>query len=168
MKRTNVLARFLLCCCLVTGALASDTWVVREDGVGLVKIGMSLSQLNMVLSEKFSMPANKDDRECFYVNPKKHPHISLMIENGRLVRIDVDSPGVRSSEGIQVGDSEEHVLKIYGARLKVEAHQYTDGHYLTARSKDGHYGVRFETDQGKITTFYAGRYDAIQYVEGCL
>jgi hypothetical protein len=28
-------------------------------------------------------------------------------------------------------------------------------------------GVRFETDKGKITTYYAGKYDAIQYVEGC-
>jgi hypothetical protein len=39
-------------------------------------------------------------------------------------------------------------------------------HYLTIRSDDRHYGVRFETDQGKITMFYAGTYEAIQYVEG--
>ncbi|MBZ5550851.1 MAG: hypothetical protein LAO22_23325 [Acidobacteriia bacterium] len=130
---------------------------------------MSLSQLNTVLGEKFSMPADKEDRGCFYVSSSKHPRISFMIEDGRFVRIDVESAGVATSEGIQVGDSESRALKVYGPRLKIEAHAYTgpEGHYLTARSKDGRFGVRFETDQEKITMFYAGRYDAIQYIEGC-
>jgi len=148
--------------------VASDTWVVREDGVGPVKIGMSLSQLNTVLREQFPMPADKHDQACFYVNPKRRPHISFMIENGHLARVDVESPGVSTSSGIQVGDSESQVLKVYGSRLKVQPHQYIgSGHYLTARSKDGRFGVRFETDQGKTTMFYTGRYNAIQYVEGC-
>jgi len=54
--------------------------------------------------------------------------------------------------------------------MKVSRHAYTGeegGHYLTFRSSDGRYGIRFETDQGKITTFYAGSYAAIQYIEGC-
>jgi hypothetical protein len=149
-------------------SLANDTWVVREDGVGPVKIGMTLSQLNTALHEKFSMPAAQDDQGCFYVSPGKHPHIAFMIEEGRLVRIDVESAGVATPEGIQVGDSESHARQVYGSRLKVEPQKYIDtGHYLTVRSEDGRYGIRFETDQGKITMFYAGRYDAIQYVEGC-
>jgi hypothetical protein len=28
-------------------------------------------------------------------------------------------------------------------------------------------GIRFETEKGKITLFYAGTKTAIQYVEGC-
>src|SRR5438309_605807 len=79
---------------------AGDGWIVRQDGVGPVKIGMSLSQLNTVLHETFSMPDNKEDRGCFYVNPAKHPHIAFMIENGRLVRIDVDGAGVATAKGI--------------------------------------------------------------------
>jgi hypothetical protein len=128
---------------------------------------MSLSQLSTVLHERFSKPADKGDQGCFYVNPKKHPHLNFMIENGRVARVDVDDPGVSTSARIQVGDSETHAKQVYGSRLKVEPHHYTDGHYLTARSSDGHNGIRFETDQGKITMFYAGRYEAIQYVEGC-
>jgi hypothetical protein len=148
--------------------LAADTWVVREDGVGPVKIGMSLSQLDAVLHERFLMPPNKNDQGCFYANPKLHPYISFMIENGHLVRIDVESPGVSTSTGIRVGDWESHVQQVYGSRVKVEAHKYVDtGHYLTVRSSSGHYGIRFETDQGKITSFYAGTFEAIQYVEGC-
>jgi len=39
---------------------------------------------------------------------------------------------------------------------------------LTLRSADQRYGMRFETEAGKVTTFYAGKYEAEQYVEGCV
>jgi hypothetical protein len=153
---------------------ADDVWVIREDGVGPAKIGMALSQLNTVLGEKFTKPSEKGEEgeggdACFYAKPTKHPHVSFMIENGQLARVDVDAPGICTMEGIQVGDSESKALRVYGTGLKVEPHQYIDeGHYLTIRSRDGRYGMRFETEKGKITSFYGGRFEAVQYVEGCL
>ena len=90
-----------------------------------------------------------------------------MIEDGKVSRVDVDAPGVTTSAGVQIGDSEARAKRMYGPELKVTEHKYIDtGHYLTMRSADGRYGVRFETDKGKITGFYAGTYEAIQYVEG--
>jgi len=151
----------------ISSSFASDDWVVSQNGVGPVKIGMSLSQLNTALREKFTMPQNKEDQGCFYVTATKHPHVSFMIENGHLVRVDVEKVGIATAEGVQVGDSEEHAKQIYGPRLKIEPHQYTDGHYLTVWSKSDGYGIRFETENGKIETFYAGTFEAIQYVEGC-
>ena len=91
-----------------------------------------------------------------------------MMLQGRLARIDVRDPGVTTTTGIQVGDSEKHALQGYGSRLKVGPHKYIDnGHYLTAKSSDGHYGIRFETENGKITRYYAGRFDASQLVARC-
>jgi len=134
-----------------------------------VTIGMTVARLNTVLGEKFRKPAAKEDQACFYLEPKSQPKVSLMIEDGRLSRIDVKARGVSTSTGIQVGDTEKHVLQVYGRRLKTEPHKYIDnGHYLTAKSADGRYGIRFETEDGRITSYYAGRYEAIQYVEGCL
>jgi hypothetical protein len=167
MRFTKIAAHLCLCLCLISVVWPTKPWVAREDGVGPIKAGMTLSQLNAVLQERFSLPADKNDRGCFYVTPSKHPHLSLMIENGRLARIDVDSRGVATSEGIQVGDTEAQAMNVYGSRLKIEPHHYTEGHYLTVRSSEGRFGIRFETEQGKITTFYSGRYNAIQYVEGC-
>jgi hypothetical protein len=148
---------------------ADDTWVLREDGVGLVKIGMGLSELNAVLQERFRLPAEKDDRACFYVKPKHRPHVAFMILDGRLARIDVDGAGIFTTSGVFVGDSEAHALRVYGSKLKVEENKYTgpEGHDLTIRANDRRYGMRFETYEGKITQFYAGRFDAIQLVEGC-
>lgn len=156
---------FLGAMILIAICWAADAWVIRQDGVGPVKIGMSLPQLNTALRERFAMPENKEDQGCFYVTATKHPQVSFMIENRRLVRIDVDKTGVPTTEGVQVGDSEEHVKQVYGSRLKVEPQHYTDAHYLTLRNGD--HGIRFETDEGKISTFYAGTFEAIQYVEGC-
>jgi hypothetical protein len=162
LRRIAALA--VLAIASATSSVAGDAWVVRMDGVGPVKIGMTLSELNNVLHEKFSMPENKNDQGCFYVNPRKHAHIAFMIEDGHLVRVDVDRAGVLTAEGIRVGDSEAHALKIYGPGLKVAPSQYTgpEGHYLTLRSSSGRYGIRFETDKGKIGMFYAGSFEAIQ------
>jgi hypothetical protein len=153
----------------IGSSLASDVWVVREDGVGPVKIGMTLTRLNMVLHENFSMPENKDEQGCFYADTVKYAPISFMIVRGRLARIDVDGAGVSTAEGIRVGDSEQRARRVYGPRMRVEPHAYTgpEGHYLTIRSSNGRYGIRFETDGGTITRFYAGRFEAIQYIEGC-
>jgi hypothetical protein len=151
------------------GAADDDSWVIRDNGIGPVKIGMSLSELNTVLREKFSMPENKDDQSCFYVDSAKHAGIGFMILDGRLARIDVGRPGVHTAKGIQVGDSEVLALKVYGPKLIIEPHFYTspEGHYLTIRSSDSRYGIRFETYKGKIDMFYVGTSAAINLVEGC-
>jgi len=150
-------------------AVADDSWVVRDDGIGPVRIGMSLSEINSVLHEKWSMPENKDDQSCFYVDSARHAGMGFMILDGRLARIDVDRPGVRAEKGIQVGDSEARALKVYGPKLKIEPHFYSgpEGHYLTIRSGDSRYGTRFETENGKMDVFYAGTSAAISLVEGC-
>jgi hypothetical protein len=145
-------------------------WVIREDGVGPIKIGMTFPQLNKTLHENFTMPENKADQGCFYVKPAKHPHVAFMIEDGTLVRVDVDAPGIFTAAHIQVGDSEASALRAYNGKLKVGANPYVPdnvGHYLTTRSSDGRYGIRFEIEKGKIRTYYAGKFEAVQYVEGC-
>ena len=149
--------------------LLAEDWAVRPDGVGPVKIGMSLPQLNAVLGEKLARDP-KDEPGCFYVNPQKHPHLLFMIEDGRVARVDVIDASVSTAEGVRVGDSEARALQVYGQKLKVTPHAYTaeeGGHYLTIRSRDGGYGIRFETEKGKIAEFHAGGFKAIQYIEGC-
>lgn len=141
--------------------------VLREDGLGRAKIGMTLDQLKAAIPGKVEEEESGSD-SCFYVHALGDNKAYFMMIDGRLARIDVKSPGIQTSTGIQVGDSEERVQQVYGSRMKLSPHKYIDtGHYLTVRSADGHLGVRFETENGKLLTFYAGTYEAIQYVEGC-
>jgi hypothetical protein len=160
-------AVLLLCSFLLSTSLAADTWVIREDGVGPVKVGMTLAQLTAIFHQKLAEEDSGSDN-CYYVTAPGHDHVGFMINDGRVARFDVNARGIATATGVQVGDTEAQVRKIYGTRVKVTGHQYIDtGHYLTVRSADGRYGVRFETDGGKITGYYAGSYEAIQYVEGC-
>ena len=155
---------------MTAASLPADVWIVREDGIGPVKIGMKLRQLNSALQEKFEMPEDTSDQGCFYVTSTKHPAVKFMIEDGALSRIDVDRAGISTAEGVQVGDSEARVREVYGSRMKVEPSKYGGprGHFLTIRSDSGGLGIRFETEKGKVARFYAGKFASIQYVEGCL
>jgi hypothetical protein len=167
MSRLRSAAVLLLCTSLLSTSIAADPWIIREDGVGPVKVGMTLVQLTAIFHQKLAEEDSGSDN-CYYVTAPGHDHVGFMIIDGRVVRVDVNAPGIATVAGIQVGDTEAKARKIYGLRLKVSAHQYVDnGHYLTVRSADGRYGMRFETDGGKITGYYAGTYEAIQYVEGC-
>jgi hypothetical protein len=167
MSLSRRIAQGLCVVILFTSSFAADTWQVRYDGIGPVKINMTLAQLTALFHQKLSEEESGSDN-CYYVTAPGHDHIGFMILDGRVARVDVTARGVATTTGIQVGDSEAHTRQVYGTKLKVTEHKYIDtGHYLTVRSADGRYGVRFETDDGKITGFYAGTYDAIQYVEGC-
>lgn len=161
--------RFLSFFILATAIASAQTpWTLRLDGIGPAKVGMTLAQLNTALHAHFVMPRDKDDQGCFYLNPRNHPQVALMIESGHLVRVDIDKPGISTEKGLSVGDSEVRAKHVYGAELTVKPSQYEGdegGHYLTLIS--GKYGLRFETEKGKITEFYAGTAEAIQYVEGC-
>ena len=168
MNRAWVLFASILFATVVVST-AAQVWVVGFDSTGPVKIGMSLAELNAALHEKFVMPQDKEEQECFYVEQPKHPGVAFMIEEGHVTRVDVNRPGISTAEGIKVGDSEARAMRVYGNKLKIEPHYYTapEGHYLTVLSDNQRYGIRFETDEGKIVSFYAGQKQTIAYVEGC-
>jgi hypothetical protein len=87
-----------------------------------------------------------------------------------LERIDVDSSGVATAEGIRVGASEADVMAAYGSRVAVQPHKYTGprGHYLIVGDPaDTTRRLVFETDGSRVTTFRAGRRPAVDFVEGC-
>jgi len=168
MKTRPLLISALLMLLSFNTSFGDEAWVVRPDGVGPVRIGMTLAQLNKALEENFAAPAAKDQADCFYVSTSKPAKLLFMMLEGRVARIDVREPGVKTASGIQVGDSEAKARKVYGSRLKVEPQKYVEhGHYLTVTTSDGRRGIRFEAADGKITSYYAGRDQAIQLVEGC-
>jgi len=153
LKRTYLvfLRLLLLAMVLVAVSLANHARVIREDGVGPVKIGMTLIPLSAALHQELAAD-ERDVQGGFHLKASGHDNVSFMIIDGHVARVEVAAPGVRTSTGIQVGESEAQVHRHRTLR---------DGRFSQC------YGIRFETDKGKITMFYAGNYDAIQYVEGC-
>jgi hypothetical protein len=113
LHRTGLFLRrsLVLGLILVGTSLANDAWVIREDGVGPVKIGTTLAQLSAALRQELAAD-ERDERGCFYINARGHDNVSFMIIDGHVARVEVGAAGVQTSTGIQVGDTEAQVRKV--------------------------------------------------------
>ena len=135
---------------------------------------MTLAEVRVALSdsrahlESTSLYLN----DCAYLSSTAVPkQLGVMFAEGRVVRIDVFYSEIRTASGAGVGDSEEKIKRLYPGRISVEPHFYVPGgHYLTyhpANPAEKGYGLRFETEDGTVTSFRAGTIAAISLVEGC-
>lgn len=156
-------------------AMAAD-WTVYLRRAGPVRIGMSLAEVRRVIGDSSArLEGNAPEvplSKCAYLESKTLPDgIGLMFAAGRVVRIDVFKAGLKTASGAGVGDSEERIKQIYPGQLTVEPHHYDpDGHYLNYLPNsvvDHDYGIVFETDGAKVTSFRTGTVAAIALVEGC-
>ena len=173
MSRITAALFFATCAIACTAAPAASAKELRVTftAYGPVRIGMSPKAIEIALGAKLKRDAaDADSAGCEYVaSSRGYEGIGFMLINQRLARIDVSAPKVSTLSGARVGQSQEEVLALYPGRVKVSPHFYTapDGDYLTMLSHDKKHGMRFETNHGKVTVYYAGTAEAIQYVEGC-
>jgi hypothetical protein len=96
--------------------------------------------------------------------------VSVMLLRDTIVRVDVDSAGVATTWGDQVGDAEGDVLRRHAGHVRTEPHKYTGpvGHYLIVTdSTDSAHALVFETDGQHVTRYRAGRRPEVEWVEGC-
>ena len=153
-------------------ATADDAYRISLNGYGPVKFGMTHVAAQRALGVKLiDEHPDPDYPHCTFLSPADgHPGVSFMLLRGHIARVDISERAVATLSGARVGDSKASVLSLYAGRILVTPHFYTapDGSYLTLLSSDHKHGLRFETDADKVTTFYAGTKEAIEFVEGCL
>lgn len=156
------------------------------QGLGPIRIGMTVEQvkaLGFKLTTNGPWSNQEEQFYCHYLDSAPdYPDIALMMNEDRLVRIDVsygsDPSFWQSMSGARVGMSEQEVHAIYGEWLQSTAHPYLDesGSYLSLTSSDGRYAMIFETgpktgdakNQTKyVSEFRAGLKAAVNYIEGC-
>ena len=151
-------------------AADSRSWVVSAWEFGPVRTGWSVAQVNQALGDTLK-PTYQVSDECDQLRPARFPGgVWLMIERDTVVRFDVDSAGIKTTEGAEVGSSEARLLELYGARAVVSPHKYTgpEGHYVTVRdSRDTTRFTVFETDGKTVERYRAGVAPAVHYIEGC-
>ena len=94
----------------------------------------------------------------------------MMVVGGKAVRFDLDDASEKGPFGIGIEDSEASALKKLPHDAAIDQHHYGDegDHYLTWRDPPKDLALRVETWEGKVTRMYWGRWEAVQYVEGCL
>lgn len=153
---------------------------LRMDGIGPIKVGMSLKEAEKAAGVKLAQ-VQEEMNECSFVAPKgKLKEIIFMVYKGKIVRADVPSEGfaqnkskVRTAEGIGIGDSMAKVKEAYKGRIKSQRHPYgQDGKdfYLLVTPKDPKdktHLMIFEIMGGKVVTLRSGFKGDVQAIEGC-
>lgn len=140
--------------------------VVTFNNFGAVKVGMTVSQASKALG--ISLNESEKQGDCYYVSPKQDfNNIGFMINNGSVARFDINERVYATDRGAKVGDTEDEIKRLYEGMYKVSPHKYVDGHYITVEMKGGKYAIIFETDGKTVTSFRAGRFPEVGYIEGC-
>jgi hypothetical protein len=179
MRRVVPLTLSALALSLATFAVhaaPADDWVLRYDGVGPLRIGMSFDQVNAAVGGVLQRtPAERlPTAGCEQIAVPGHRGVVLMITNDGLERIDFLEPGAATMAGVAVGAPVAQVLAAY-PHIDHKVHAY-DGaeQYLTLQqpgtttAAQTGLAMRFVTAKGKVGEVIAGRLREVSYIEGCL
>src|SRR5262249_13571045 len=131
-------------------SIASDKglWRVGLRTFGPVRHGMALSEASRALGEHLSV----NDPQCDYVHPRAlPPGTALMVIEGHVERVDIDTTGILTRSGVGIGSTEADIRRAYPDQIDVTEHPYTgpEGHYLSyvpRSAADSAFGLIFETD----------------------
>ncbi|HEX6912932.1 MAG TPA: hypothetical protein VF142_21160 [Longimicrobium sp.] len=158
-------------------APSADTpWVVRFDGAGPLRVGMTFDEARAALGGDLRMSdlavgTEEGPDRCDHPRSGRLPAgVLVMVHGQRVVRVQVDSGSVRTAEGARIGDTEARIRQLYPGRVTVQPHKYTDGHSLVvlpAAAADTTHLLVFETDGRVVERFRAGRRPQVEYVERC-
>ena len=146
-----------------------ESLVVSATTLGSLRVGMTAAEAEAAMPG-FKAGATSAGSSCVYATAPGLPKgLTVMIDSGKIVRFDVTSNHVATSDGAHVGDTESQVQQLYGDRVKVTPHKYEPrGHYLTATTPgDTRHQTIFETKNGRVISYRAGQLPQVAYLEGC-
>jgi hypothetical protein len=152
------------------GGDAPAHWSVGLRHAGAIRYGMSIVEVRAATGDSLAGAPAGD--ACGYVVPRGAPvGLGAMVEQGRIVRVDVDSAGVPTDRGAVVGMPEADVRRLY-PDSETSPHKYdTAGSYLTvvpASPADSAHRIIFELGaDGRVIRYRAGLRPAVEYVERC-
>jgi hypothetical protein len=118
----------------------------------------------------FKVPSSPDGSACSYATLDGWPAgIGVMVDAGKVVRVEIRRGNFATSTGARIGDTEEKIESLYPGQVTVSPHKYTDGHYLTVTptGDDSANRIVFETDGRNVVNYRAGVRPQVEYVEGC-
>jgi hypothetical protein len=108
---------------------------------------------------------------CYSAVPEGLANVSMMVVNGRVVRISIETETITTIQGAGIGDTEARINQLYAGQVESRRHAYDEtGHYLIVRpdGSNSQHGFVFETNGRIVTRYHAGAFPTILAVEGCL
>jgi hypothetical protein len=156
----------------IAAPLLTESSRLGTNGIGPVQVGMTIAEAEAKSGRRFvaEVPGRGG---CGYAVAKGLSGVNFMVINGVIERVDISNPKVMTLSGAKIGDSDARIKTVYPDQIKTESHPYTGrsgGKYLIFQPQDRadrNYRVIFETTNGKVVRFRAGRLPAVDYIEGC-
>jgi len=168
---------FLAICSLSLGLLSdvcaisapSSGLPLTVDGLGEFRFGMKLDDINALLPRKLesTRPELRAVPNCEYIRAPSIRGVSFVFVDDQLARIDVDAPGIRSIEGIEVGDRLENVLPRLSAARQEPLDHVPEGVVYVLESARQPTAISFQFDNGRLVRMISGDKKVIRYSEGC-
>ena len=147
----------------------STAWRVSATSFGPIRFGMSSAEA-LAVAPLLQIPKTRQ-QSCDYATlPNSEGELFFLLVDDRVMRVDVVTDTIYTTQGVHVGDSEAQVTELYAGRVSSEPHKYTQGHYLVVKptaATDSLNRVIFETDGTRVTRYRAGLMPVVQWVEGC-
>lgn len=144
------------------------------DGYGTVPFGAGPQALRAAWDGELDGHADPSDPDaCHYLFPQPRPEhgygTAFMIEQGRLVRVDVDQPGAVAPGGGRIGMEAAQILALYPGQVEERPHKYVEGgSYLRVMPEDSATALVFEVaPDGLVQRWRVGLPPQVDYVEGC-
>ena len=144
---------------------------LTERGIGPLRVGMTEEEARAALGGAWEALGADAPEACRYARSSALPQgVKVMLDGGRVRRVEVDSGTTASAAGARIGDPAERVRQLYPG-LREGPHKYTAGKYLVVlpgAPADTLHRIVFETDSaGAVTRFRGGAFPHVEYVEGC-
>ena len=154
---------------LATGESRVDRtrWTVSAMGIGTVHIGASLESVAGLLGEPAAGLA-RGSRPCTAIRtPALPPGVTLIVVGDTVVRVEVDSTGVFTEQGVGVGDTEVGLLVRYSGFIRVETHGIGAHTLFVAKPADSPNLMVFETNGSTVVRYRVGRRGVTQVSDPC-
>jgi hypothetical protein len=145
-------------------------WQIDFRSVGLIRIGMSVAEASAALGEPLEVPPPEESL-CQWsdVRPSKSPPgLWLTVSHDTIVRIDVDSAGLPTVDGLQVGSTIDDIAQKYDTLIQRDG-SLGGGPKFTLASKEPEraFLIIYRTDGARVIAITSGRRLAAQ-VEECV
>lgn len=150
-------------------AAGAETPLPAFDTAAGVRIGMTLADMRAAGMKVRRDPSPDPGSTCSYARIADKPDLFVMLDGSHVARIDTTSPLYKTLDGVHVGMSEAQARRLLGDKVVVQPHPYTGpkGHYLVVHAKGAPTGLILETDGVTVESLRLGRWEQVQWVEGC-